>query len=103
LQHWKAGPVETKTLRIDKFLWFARLTKTRSLATRLADAGHIRIDGRRIARAHAAVKPGDTITLMVYDRIRIIRIAALPVRRGPPAEASACYTDIAIDAPPQET
>lgn len=90
-------------MRIDKFLWFARLTKTRSLATRLADAGHIRVDGRRIDRAHAGVKPGDTITLMLHDRLRVIRIEILPMRRGPAAEARACYADVAIDGATLET
>jgi ribosome-associated heat shock protein Hsp15 len=84
-------------LRIDKYLWFARITKTRALAQRLAEAGHIRIDGRRIDRAHATVKPGETITLMINDRVRILRIEAIPERRGPPAEARATYTDIAVD------
>jgi ribosome-associated heat shock protein Hsp15 len=90
-------------LRIDKFLWFARITKTRALAQRLAEAGHIRIDGRRIDRAHAIVKPGETITLMIHDRIRILRIEALPMRRGPPAEARACYNDLAVDGDAPES
>ncbi len=84
-------------MRIDKYLWFARITKTRALAQRLAEAGHIRIDGRRIDRAHATVKPGETITLMINDRVRILRIEAIPERRGPSAEARATYTDIAVD------
>lgn len=84
-------------MRIDKFLWFARITKTRALAQRLAEAGHIRIDGRRIDRAHATVKPGETLTLMIHDRVRILCIEALPTRRGPTAEASACYNDLTVD------
>lgn len=84
-------------MRIDKFLWFARITKTRALAQRLAEAGHIRIDGRRIDRAHAVVKSGTTITMMIHDRVRIFRIEMLPERRGPPAEARACYADISVD------
>ena len=84
-------------LRIDKFLWFARITKTRSLAQRIADAGHIRIDGRRIDRAHAIVRPGQTITLMINDHVRVLRVADLPHRRGPPDEARACYADMAVD------
>jgi ribosome-associated heat shock protein Hsp15 len=84
-------------LRIDKFLWFARITKTRALAQQLAEAGHIRIDGRRIDRAHATVKPGETITLMIHDRLRILRIEVLPTRRGPLVEARACYNDLAVD------
>jgi ribosome-associated heat shock protein Hsp15 len=84
-------------LRIDKYLWFARIAKTRALAQLLAEAGHIRIDGRRIERAHATVKPGETITLMIHDRLRILRIEAIPTRRGPPAEARTCYIDLPVD------
>jgi ribosome-associated heat shock protein Hsp15 len=84
-------------LRIDKFLWFARITKTRAFAQLLAEAGHIRIDGRRIDRAHAIVKPGDRVTMMIYDRLRVFRVEALPIRRGPPAEARRCYIDLAGD------
>jgi ribosome-associated heat shock protein Hsp15 len=84
-------------LRIDKYLWFARITKTRAYAQQVAEAGHIRINGRRVDRAHAIVKPGETITLMIHDRLRILRIEALPTRRGPPSEASACYIDLPVD------
>ena len=84
-------------MRIDKFLWFARITKTRAFAQQLAEAGHIRIGGRRIDRAHATVKPGETITLMINDHVRILRIEALPQRRGPSAEARETYSDIAVD------
>lgn len=90
-------------MRIDKFLWFVRLTKTRALAAQLAEAGHIRIDGRRIDRAHAIVKPGETVTLMLHERLRIIRIEALPLRRGPAAEARACYQDLPVDGGAAET
>jgi ribosome-associated heat shock protein Hsp15 len=81
--------------RLDRFLWFSRLTKTRSLAQTLCEAGHIRIDGRRIDRAHAAVRAGNVVSLMLHDRVRVIRIEALPKRRGPAPEARACYTDLA--------
>jgi ribosome-associated heat shock protein Hsp15 len=84
-------------LRIDKYLWFARITKTRAQAQQLVEAGHIRINSRRIDRAHAPVKPGETITLMINDRVRILRIEALPARRGPPTEARAGYVDLAVD------
>jgi ribosome-associated heat shock protein Hsp15 len=84
-------------LRIDKFLWFTRLTKTRALAAMIAETGHIRIDGRRIDKAHATVKPGDTVTLVLHDRVRVLHIEHLPVRRGPPAEARACYADLPVD------
>lgn len=81
-------------MRLDKFLWFVRLTKTRALAQQVAEAGHMRIDGRVIDQAHAAVRPGQVLSFPLHGRVRIIRIEALPPRRGPAAEARLCYTDL---------
>jgi len=88
-----AEPVTT--IRLDKFLWFARLTKSRTFAQEVAEARHLRIDGRVIDKAAAAVRVGDTLTFPMHGRVRVIRIAALPVRRGPAAEALSCYADLA--------
>lgn len=81
-------------MRIDKYLYFIRLVKTRSLAHKLVEDGHLRIDGRVIDRPHADVKPGNVLTFPLHDRVRVIRVEALPTRRGPAPEAQACYTDI---------
>ena len=81
-------------MRIDKFLFFIRLVKTRSLAQELAEDRHLRIDGRVIDRAHAEVKPGNVLTFPLNDRVRVIRVEAIPARRGPAPEAQACYTDL---------
>ncbi|HEY0043015.1 MAG TPA: RNA-binding S4 domain-containing protein [Allosphingosinicella sp.] len=86
------------SLRLDKFLWFARIVKTRGLAQVLAEEGRLRIDGRVIDKAHAAVKVGDVLSFALRGTVRILRIEALPARRGPPAEARALYTD--LSAPP---
>jgi ribosome-associated heat shock protein Hsp15 len=85
-------------MRIDKFLWFARIVKTRRLAQELAEARHLRIDGRTIDRAHVAVRPGNVLSFPLHGAVRVLRIEALPVRRGPAGEARACYTD--LSAPP---
>ena len=85
-------------VRLDKFLWFARLAKTRSLAQQVAAGGHLRIDGRVVDRAHATVRIGNVLSFALHDRVRVIRIEALPARRGPAAEAQACYTD--LSSPP---
>jgi ribosome-associated heat shock protein Hsp15 len=90
-------------LRIDKFLWFTRITKTRRDAASLAQAGRIRLSGRRVDRAHAIVRPGDVLTLMVHDRLRVIRVETLPSRRGPAIEAVSCYSVLTIDAAPPES
>lgn len=84
------------TLRIDKYLWFVRLASSRTNAQKLAEAGHIRINGRRVERAHSPVRPGDLITFPFGQTARVVRVNALPQRRGPPAEAHACYEEIVV-------
>lgn len=88
-------------MRLDRFLWFARLAKTRSAAQAIAASGHVRLDGRRIDRAHVAVRAGSVLAFVQAGRVRVIRIVALPHRRGPAAEAAALYIDLAnpVDAP----
>ena len=81
-------------MRVDKFLWFARLTRTRSAAQSLAVSGHLRLDGRAIDRAHACVRVGNVLTFAQGSAIRIVRVEALPTRRGPAQEARACLTEL---------
>jgi ribosome-associated heat shock protein Hsp15 len=85
------------SLRLDKFLWFARIVKTRALAQTLAEAGRIRIAGRLIDRAHAPVRVGDVLSFAQRGQVRVLRIEALPTRRGPAAEAQALYTELTSD------
>ena len=84
-------------MRIDKFLWFTRLARTRSFAQEVAGARHLRIDGRVIDKAAAPVRVGDTLTFPLHGQIRVIRIVALPPRRGPAPEARACYIDLSAN------
>ena len=85
-------------LRLDKFLWFARIVKTRALAQAMAETGRIRISGRLVDRAHAPVKVGDVLSFAQRGAVRVLRIEALPVRRGPPAEARALYSELTSEA-----
>jgi ribosome-associated heat shock protein Hsp15 len=80
-----------EALRLDKFLWFARIVKTRALAQALAQGGRIRLNGRLVERAHAQVRPGDVLSFAQRGEVRLLKVEALPVRRGPPAEARAHY------------
>jgi ribosome-associated heat shock protein Hsp15 len=82
------------TLRLDKFLWFARIVKTRALAQQLAEEGRLRLNGRVMDRAHAPVRIGDVLSFGLRGRVRVLRIEALPARRGPPAEARALYSEV---------
>jgi ribosome-associated heat shock protein Hsp15 len=92
-------------LRLDKYLWFARLTRSRGLAQAIAAAGHVRISGRVTDRAHAVVRVGDVLTLPLHGRVRVLRVTALPARRGPAAAARLCYDDLSppVDAPGKPT
>jgi ribosome-associated heat shock protein Hsp15 len=88
-------------MRVDKLLWFLRLAKTRQIAQAMAEAGHIRLNGRRVDRAHQQVATGDILTLPTGQGIRVIAVVALPPRRGPAIEAQSCYRelDVAKDFP----
>ncbi|MFT3964342.1 MAG: RNA-binding S4 domain-containing protein [Sphingobium sp.] len=77
--------------RIDRFLWYARLAGNRSAAQALAERGIVRLNGRRIERAHAPVRRGDLLTLPLGHAVRVIRVLELPSRRGPAPEAQALY------------
>jgi ribosome-associated heat shock protein Hsp15 len=90
------------SLRLDKFLWFARIVKTRALAQALAEEGRIRIAGRVVDRAHAPVRIGDVLSFAQRGSVRILKVEALPARRGPPAEARALYSDLSAPAAPAD-
>jgi ribosome-associated heat shock protein Hsp15 len=78
-------------MRIDKLLWFLRLVRTRSAAQALVEAGHIRLNRRRIERASQAVAVGDILVLPLPRGVTVIELLAMPIRRGPAQEAVSCY------------
>lgn len=81
-------------MRIDRYLHCIRLVKSRTLAQAVIDAGHVRLDGRRVEKPSEDVRVGSTIALPLHGRVRVLRVLALPARRGPAAEARACYEDV---------
>lgn len=78
-------------MRVDKLLWFLRFAKSRPLAQAMAEEGHMRLNGRRIDRAHQKIAPGDVLVLPLPAGVRVIELLVLPERRGPAPEARACY------------
>lgn len=85
-------PEPPPQMRLDMFLWYARLAKTRGAAQAIAIKGTLRLDGRRIDRAHCPVRIGMVIAFPHNGRVQVLRVEALPHRRGPPAEALTLYT-----------
>jgi ribosome-associated heat shock protein Hsp15 len=78
-------------MRIDKLLWYLRLAKTRGIAQTMAEDGHMRLNGRRVDRAHQKVAAGDVLTVPLGAKVLVIELLALPDRRGPAPEAQSCY------------
>jgi ribosome-associated heat shock protein Hsp15 len=84
-------------MRIDRYLHCIRLVKSRTLAQALVETGHLRIDGKRVEKTSEPVRVGSVIALPLHDRVRVLRVVALPERRGPAAEARACYEELGVD------
>ena len=82
-------------LRLDKWLWYARFCKSRSLASKLCKSGRVRVNRHIAQKSHHEVRPGDVLTFPLGKHVRVIEVAALGQRRGPAAEAQTLYADLA--------
>ena len=80
--------------RLDKWLWYARFVKSRSIAAKLIEEGCIRVNRHRVVKAATSIKCGDVLTANFHGRVRIIEVRATGHRRGPPGEAQALYSDL---------
>jgi len=81
-------------LRIDRFLFFVRLAKSRTIAQAVVEEGHIRVDGKRVTRPSEEVRAGSVIALPLHGNVRVVRVLSLPHRRGPAAEARSHYEEV---------
>jgi ribosome-associated heat shock protein Hsp15 len=86
-------------LRLDKWLWQARFFKTRSLAGQIAAKRKIRVNRVIVTKSHYKVRPGDVLTFAQGHSIRVVRVLALGVRRGPAPEARTLYEEIVDEQP----
>jgi ribosome-associated heat shock protein Hsp15 len=80
--------------RIDKWLWHARMVRTRSAATALTAAGFVRLNGKRMTTASHPVRVGDVVTLALDRAVRVVRVEGLCERRGGAPAARALYRDL---------
>ncbi len=89
-------------IRLDKWLWYARFFKTRSLAARECKAHKIRINGTIFAKSSATVKVGDVLTFPKADDVKVVKILVIGERRGPAPEAQTLYEDLTPPKPKVE-
>jgi ribosome-associated heat shock protein Hsp15 len=87
--------------RLDKWLWFARLTKSRTVAAAEVAAGKIKVNRVTVTKTSHAIKPGDVITSRISKNIRVLRVVASGTRRGPAPEARLLYEDLSPPPPPR--
>ncbi len=84
-------PAALPALRIDKLLWFLHFAHNRMMARKIAEKGHVRLNGRRIERGHVKVRQNDILTVPQGREVYVVRILSLPERRGNVALAQSCY------------
>ncbi|MBV1697276.1 MAG: RNA-binding S4 domain-containing protein [Hyphomicrobiales bacterium] len=83
--------VEVDRQRIDRWLWHARLVRSRIAAAALANAGHVRINGARISAPGRMVRRGDVITVALDRRVHVLKVTAFSERRGRAVAAAGLY------------
>jgi ribosome-associated heat shock protein Hsp15 len=93
-------PVDRDSQRIDKWLWFARITKTRTLASEVVTGGKIRLNRARVVKPSQTVRAGDVLTVALGRQVRVLKVLGLGVRRGPPASARSLYEELTVAADP---
>jgi ribosome-associated heat shock protein Hsp15 len=93
-------PVVAEKQRLDKWLWFARVVKTRKQAVELIEAGYVRVDAQRVEVPAKLVTPGMVLTIALERRVRILRITGLAPRRGGANVAEQLFEDLAAEAAP---
>ena len=91
--------MEVSRQRLDRWLWHARLVKTRSLAAALAASGYVRLNGRRIETPARTVRPGDVLTIAMPSAVKVLRIIDFAERRGDLAAARRLYEEITLSKP----
>ncbi|HZR63475.1 MAG TPA: S4 domain-containing protein [Xanthobacteraceae bacterium] len=89
-------PAEVDRQRIDRWLWHARLVRTRSDAAALAGSGYVRVNGMRIDAPGRMVRAGDVITFALDRRVRVVKVCGFRERRGPAGTGETLYEELSV-------
>ena len=88
--------------RLDKWLFFSRAVKSRTLAQKLIETGAVRVNSERTLHTDHQVGAGDVLTMTVHSRLLVWKVLDPGTRRGPPTEAQTLYEDMSPPALPRE-
>ena len=86
--------LEKKTIRLDIYLYYIRIFKSRSIATKFVLTNRLRISGQVTQKPHKMISIGDVLTISINDKIKILKVLDIPNRRGPYSESLNFYEDI---------
>ncbi len=86
--------IEKKTIRLDIYLYYIRIFKSRSIATKFISTNRLRISGQVTQKPHKMISIGDVLTMTINDNIKILKVLDIPNRRGPYSESLNFYEDI---------
>ena len=89
-----SGILEKKTIRLDIYLYYIRIFKSRSIATKFVLTNRLRISGQVTQKPHKMISVGDVLTMTINDNIKILKVLDIPSRRGPYSESLNFYEDI---------
>lgn len=98
----RTEPAETRQ-RLDKWLWFARVIKSRTSAAKLVEDGHVRVNAVRTDNPAKGVRIGDVLTIALDRQVRVLKVLASGDRRGPYEEARLLYEDLSAGPPASES
>jgi ribosome-associated heat shock protein Hsp15 len=95
--------LEAAEQRLDRWLWFSRMLKSRTLAAQLVAEGKVRVNRTRAIKPSQTIRPGDVLTIALRGRVQVVRVLAPGCRRGPPVEARRLYEPIGSQDAPEGT
>jgi ribosome-associated heat shock protein Hsp15 len=91
---------DTGRQRLDRWLWFARILKSRTLAQKFIASGAVRVDSQKVTSPDQRIGPGTVLTFALGERIRVLRVLDAGTRRGPASEAQTLYQDLSPEHKP---
>lgn len=94
---------EADSRRLDRWLWFVRVVKSRTMAAGLVEAGKVRVNREKTTKPSHLLKVGDVVTVAAGAHVRVLKVVAMGERRGPASEARALFEDLTPPRPPRST